>query len=172
MKVVDGKLVLETKNCSNCDNGTVPSKISCKKCNGSGNGPKGGKGRCRSCYGSGSVWDHDNREKCKKCNGIFENAEKETMCDYIPEFIWESLPIRVEKINKKTTWNEQNLGLGFIFCCVDYGRAYHDNDEKVIADVKKHKGVQASKIVDDNYNFAKEIVVTVKLDGYQVNPRF
>lgn len=171
MQIIDGKLVLGKKNC-HCGDGTVSTRVTCKECRGSGNGKRGGRGGCKKCYGSGSTYDHDNRSVCPQCNGNFKDHENENSCDYLPDGVFAKLDVRVYYTNTMTI-GESLLGLGCVYSCGDYGDAWKNrNDEKLIAEVRRQSGVQATKIVDKDNNVCDHIGVFVSERGYAVKPVF
>jgi hypothetical protein len=171
MQIVNGKLVLGKKNC-NCGDGTVSTRVTCKSCNGSGRGKRGGARGCKPCYGNGTTYDHDKRSVCPQCNGNFKDHDDEDTCDYLPAGVFAGFTFRVY-YGGQMTIGEALMGLGCVFSCGDYGAAWKErNDEKLIADVRQHSGVQATKVVDKDNNVADHIGIFVTPSGYTVKPVF
>lgn len=168
MRIENGKLVMERKTCTHCNEGTVPTKVNCPECKGTGNGKRGGKRGCRPCYGMGWKWDQENRQVCTQCKGEYRNAEAETIFDTAPDAIWQQFPFRVVRVQRDMTTNEMLVGHGSVFTCADYGRAIKKTDDEIIADVRNHKNHQACKFATEDGNIAQEIVIVVTPQGYAV----
>jgi hypothetical protein len=172
MKLENGKLVLERRACLNCNEGTIPGQRWCPTCKGTGKGKRGGAGGCRTCRGMKTTADFDNPTPCPVCKGNYQNAQPETTSDYLPDDIWRGLTFKVYRTNQPLTWNESHLGLGFVFSCEDYGRAWNDTDENIITSVKEHGGHQASKIAKDDGSICDHVAIVVKRGGYAVKAVF
>lgn len=164
-------LHLERKDC-HCGDGTQSRRIDCPTCKGTGNGPRGGSKGCRKCYGSGNAYDHDNRVPCQKCGGDYRNADPETICDYAPPGLVQSLPWAVVRQDRAQSFAEAYIGTG-LFSCTDYGRAWESpNDLDLIDSIKAdERHTQATKIArktDDPsvYLVATGIVVILTPYGY------
>lgn len=173
MRIEDGKLILEKKDCTLCEEGTICTKENCPKCGGTGRGPRGGKGKCKPCFGSGNYYNHDKRSVCPICGGNYKGFEMEVPSDYAPKELWQSLNFKVYRQNRGMTWNEQHIGIGSIYCCVDYGRAWKEEDSKVIQDVQFKDGKQAgSSFTDRDGVLCDHIGIFLTPEGYSVKPLF
>lgn len=173
MKIENGKLILERKECSYCNQGKQSSRKVCTSCKGTGNGKRGGKRGCKVCYGNCYVWDHNNPIPCTTCNGDYKNRTPETDCDYLPDSIFPALPFVVYRVERSMTLGESLIGLNSVFSCSDYGRAYRtQNDAALIESVRSHQGVQACKVVNEAGELCDHIGIFVKFDGYVVKPVF
>ncbi len=171
MRIENGQLVLGRKDCY-CQDGTRPSKIACPACKGTGKGKRGGKGGCRPCYGMGHKWDHDNPVVCPACQGAYAGHEEETRYDSLPDSEWQALPFRVIRQNRGMTLNEQHLGAGTVYSCVDYGRSWATADDAIIAEARAHRSVQACKVTLDSGEVCREVVIQVTPGGYAVRANF
>lgn len=173
MRIENGKLVFEKKNCSFCQKGQVAGTITCPECKGTGKGKRGKPFACKKCNGRRTTWSWDHPVTCSLCNGNYLNSENENDCDYLPEGIFQNMPMKVIRVNQGMTWNEEHLGMGCVFSCVDYGNAWgNNNDAELIATVKKERSIQATKIAKDDGTVANSIGIFVKPGGYSVRPIF
>mgnify|MGYP000154895312 FL=1 len=177
MKIINGKLVLETKNCINCMGTGHPLAMkTCPECKGSGNGKRGKVRGCRECFGKGKVVisERDESKACGHCEG--NKIVPETIYDAVPKEIWESIEIRVNRNpQKRMGFNEQYLGVGYIVSCTDYGAAWQQNDDAaLIADVRKNNTyVQATNLVNEKtLEVVHYIEVTVGRGGYTAKGHF
>lgn len=179
MKIDNGQLILERKNCRNCRMGTVPTKIDCTKCGGSGNGPRGGKNGCRKCHGYGYEWDQDNRLTCEVCNGNYENFLSETPYDHI-HFSKDDIRIKVirDYASRAMSFGEQFIGVG-LFSCTDYGRHKSQSDEELIEsafhfDERETNWTQGIKLIRDKNDLrvCDALAIVVADQGYSVIPVF
>lgn len=167
MKLLNGKIVLETRDCSWCSGrGTQPKRVVCPKCRGTRRGPRGGRNGC-GCY-DGKVASDTLTETCGRCKGA--KTEVETRYDAIPAEIWSALNFRIVR-DAKGQWgfNESYLGLGYVVSCTDYGSAWsHKSDEALVAEIRADRTyTQALNICDENLTVCKEIVVIVTPHGYK-----
>lgn len=179
MRIENGQLILEKKNCTHCRLGSVPSRISCPKCNGTGNGPRGGKRGCRNCHGFGDSWDHDNRVVCDYCNGDYYESQLETPFDHI-HFAKDDVEIKVVRDleARELTLEESYFGVG-LFSCTDYGRHKTKSDDELIEDAFhfEEKGTawtQGIKLIKDKHNLAicNYLAIVTADQGYSVIPIF
>lgn len=186
MRVENGMVVLERKDCHWCDHGTRPSKKFkvCPKCHGTG---KRGNGRCRNCndrngyYGMNRedlkpgyvlYFDHEDRVICELCDGKWEGFAEESWTDpidvsFLPMFV-------IRKENRPMSWGEQYIGVG-LGSCVDYGRHKNQTDDQLIAHERPNlTHVQACKIVraKDNLEICEAVVIVTGDQGYSLVPQF
>jgi hypothetical protein len=179
MKIENGQLILERKNCRSCRNGEVATKVDCPKCNGTGKGPRGGKNGCRTCHGSRVHWDWINTQTCPKCEGNYEGFESETPYDHI--YIEKNdLPVKVirDYVKRQMSFAEMYIGMG-LFSCTDYGRHKNQNDEELIEsafhfDEKGTFWTQGIKLIRDNKDLriCDHLAIVVGDQGYSVLPVF
>ena len=86
----------------------------------------------------------------------------------------QDFPIRVLRVHRGNTFNENYLGLGTLFSVTDYGSAAKKTDEEVIQEVREYiahnKGTQAINVVrsKDDLTLCDDLGVTVTRDGYSV----
>ncbi len=165
MKNINGMLVLEKKNCTNCQDGKVASKKTCPSCRGTGNGIRGGKGKCKECFGYKYKWDWAKPDVCPTCFGNYINFADETDCDYYDKEIWENLKFKVIRQDREMTVAESLIGLGCIFSVTDYGSAW--KGKNVLNYVMEHNKDQVSKIVR-NGKFCDYVVIIITPMGYVV----
>jgi hypothetical protein len=179
MKVENKQLILERKDCTNCNHGTIPTQIDCDKCNGTGNGPRGGKNGCKKCHGFGRDWDHVNRLTCPVCNGDYIHFKLETPYDHI-HLSKEDIPVKVVRdyVSRTMSFAEQYLGMG-LFSCVDYGRSQNQTDEEIIESAFhfEERGTywtQGIKLVrnKDDLRVCDAVAVILGDQGYSVMPIF
>ena len=171
MKLIDGNLLFEKKDCEVCTKGEIPAQRVCPVCNGTGKGTRGKVRGCKRCYGNKTVADMTRNQPCLKCKGNYKNFETENAYDYLPKAIYENLEFRVIRTKRQMNFNESHIGEGTIFCCTDYGAAYRLNDDKeLIQSVRNHTSHQACKFLDKNNRFCDHIEIVVKEEGYVVIP--
>lgn len=172
MKIENGKIVLKTKECI-CQEGKQAGLMKCPACKGTGRGKRGGLRGCKQCYGSRQVVDWNNPIPCTYCKGDYKNVP-ETMTDYISEQIWKSLSFKTVRANAPTTFNEEYVGIGYVYCCNDYGDAWNANkDEELIEEVKNHRGgIQACAIAKDDGTVCDYVAIIIKPTGYSVKAIF
>lgn len=172
MRLENGKVVLERKNCW-CGDGTKPAGVPCPGCEGTGNGKRGGKGQCKNCFGLGKVYNSGKRVVCDICKGQYENAEPETFCDTIPLSIYTTIPVVVYRTGQPMNFLESLIGMGCLYSCTDYGRAWNDKtDEKLIQEVKIQQHTQATKVCKEDGTFCNHIGIFVRRTGYTVQAVF
>lgn len=171
LDLVAKKVILEKKDCRHCQQGKVTTKQLCLECKGTGNGKRGGKGKCRKCHGQGYNWTWNNPAVCPQCNGNYVAFEDETLYDYLPKVEWNRMTFKVYRnANREMSWMEQHIGAG-VFSCVDYGHSFSSTDEKVIADVMNHNGVQGIKVAKEETNeLCDHIAIASTPYGYSVIP--
>jgi hypothetical protein len=168
MKIIDGKIVLETRECSWCNGkGIKPAQVACPLCKGTMRGPRGGRNSCRKCY-NGKVASDTLTVPCPRCNGA--KIEPETMTDFMPEELWKSLPFKViREANGRFGFNENFLGLGYVFTCGDYGAAWTANDEAaLIEDVRNTRIHQACAVAMGDGTLCEYVAILVTPNGYKV----
>lgn len=181
-------LTLARKNCHGCyGSGTTATKISCPTCKGTGRGPRGGRGKCLNCFGSGHSWDHENRAICQRCDGINpDKHEAEDWTDRVPAEALNALAVEYVTQDRAGTFNEGFLGLGSLWSCTDYGRAWDAltgpngprNVVPFLAKVVKELldgGTQACKLLPKDYDRKSQtqtlpagVIVQVHRNGYVV----
>ena len=170
MKIVDGKIVLETRPCSRCDGkGEVEQYQTCPH--------HGTAMRGKACPFCGSTTKHGHSGKhtgvmiiCSNCDG--KKNVPEDLYDYAPEAIWTGLTFKVYRQARQNTWNESYLGAGCIYSAEDYGQAAKMPDDEVIAKVKASGNHQAVKFAKEDNTLADHIGIFVTLNGYSVRAVF
>lgn len=173
MRKENNQLILERKNCDRCspNNGQVCSMLTCRTCNGTGKGKRGKVGGCRACFGSTQEVRWDIPIPCPHCNGNYQNVTPETFTDSLPEGMFASLEFRVIRSMAQMSMREQVFGVG-VYSCVDYGTAFKQTDEEIIAEVKLHRGVQACSVVNSKGEFCSFVAIVVKPQGFSVVAAF
>lgn len=181
-------VVLEATNCRSCKwritPGTQAVRVSCPTCGGSGKGPRGGQGGCKKCHGNGSIYDQDLSEPCAQCKGNYVNFDTETWTDNVPAEFFRGMPIEVVEQDRNATWNEQHLGSGMLWSCIDYGRHKRIEgspnaditwQEKLADDIMTQllndARVQLSGIVlgKTDLKLCDKLVIVCTRDGYGIN---
>ena len=166
MRLDGNKVTLETKECISCQGtGRAAKQIPCPACKGTGRGIKGGKNGCRKCSGFKTAYSSTETVTCGGCEGTGKRPEND--CDSMPDEWFASMPFRVYRHNREQTYNEYLLGIGCVYSCTDYGRAYAATDDKVIAEVSSHTFVQLCKVAR-NLTLCDHIGIFVNRDGYSV----
>lgn len=114
---------------------------------------------------------------CRGCNGTA--IVPETITDSVPQDIYRGLPVRIVDTGRENSWNESHLGMGCVYSCADYGRAYEayaadpaKGTAMLIADVRSQTYVQACKIARDDGTLCKGIVVMLNRNGYSVRAEY
>lgn len=165
MKIENGALVLETTSC-HCASTRTPGQIvpiqSCCQ-----------KKKCGICKGEGYL--RLAAVTCNTCEGT--TVRPETLCDYVPQELIDSVPLRILRSGREPSWNESYLGLHCVYSCIDYGDASKQSDEDLLARLKtKHTHFQASHFVrlEDRkqVEFVEAFGVYVNRQGYSVRPIF
>ncbi len=164
----DGTLEFEPRACLACHGQTtVPGRQACPSCGGSGNGPRGGKGKCKACYGFGQEPDFAHPVPCVPCEGA--GRVMETEGDTLPREIWETLPLRVYRVEREQTWNEAYLGMGCIYSVTDYGSAWSaDDDNRLLAMVRETAHLPQVCQVYAEGRPCQHVAIVVTRDGYAV----
>jgi hypothetical protein len=171
MKIIDGKVTMETKECLYCHGkGQREEWVSC---------PNYGKAmRGKACPHCGSTTKHNHRPintgniiECDHCKGV--GRVDETLYDYADN-LYSAMEFRVYRQNRAGSWNEMHFGAGCVYSCTDYGAAWNhpENDAGLIAKVKGNTGQQAVKFCKENEDGtgtpANHIGIFVTRDGYSV----
>lgn len=170
MKIENGMIVLETRKCSLCEGtGQKVERVPC---------PLYGKAmRGKACPHCGATRKDGHRYletgkmvPCDFCNGT--GVKQEDMCD-TADSIYHEMTFKVYRQDREATWNESHLGAGCVFSCCDYGRAWNrpENNEALIADVRGHTFIQATKIAREG-RLAEHIGIFITRGGYSVRPVF
>lgn len=173
MKIKDGKLVLEKRNCTWCDGKGVKEKK--LKCSNYGI-PRTAtyKKPCTICGGrskdSHGYLPTGIFETCTACNG--NKLVDETIYDYTNHDMAQQFKIHLLRHpNRVMGFVEQHLSLrGSVYSIVDYGRCHQLSDEELISTVRGHcKTIQACKLVLDEYDLSILPLVIITGDqGYSV----
>jgi RecJ-like exonuclease len=171
MKIIDGKIVLETRPCSRCDGkGEVEQYQTCP------NWHKAMRGKACPFCGSTTKQGHSGKHTgimtiCSNCDG--KKNVPENLYDYAPESIWQGLAFKVYRQARQNTWNESYLGAGCIYSSEDYGQAAKMDDATIISKVKASGNHQAVKFAKEEDNtLADHIGIFVTLNGYSVRAVF
>jgi hypothetical protein len=172
MKIENGKVVFERKDCWQCNKGQKARIIPCPECKGTGRGKRGGARGCKKCNGFRTSCSWDDPVPCDACQGNYQNHEPEDATDYLPAGAFASLTFKVYRVTREMTWGESHIGLGCVYSCTDYGRSNAATDDAIIADVKNHSGVQACKVIDAQGNLCDHIGIFVRQGGYTVKAVF
>lgn len=160
MRIENGTLILETCKCY-CTDGKTRVGIRCKN--------DGRKQRGKPCELCGSKSKNHNMSyeyvTCSYCAGV--GTRPETIYDYMPNSMWQSLNVVVKRLDAKLSPYERVLGAG-VYSCVDYGRSWSTTDDALIAEVRASTGHQACKIVTQEGRLLTTICIVVRKDGYSV----
>lgn len=183
MRIQDGKLVLELKDCHECahyhgiDKGYIrePVYVPCKGCNGTGR-TKSDKNRCgyKDCYFGQYVTGY-NVVVCPSCNGEYTLFEPEGYTDNMPVNLHHTLGYRVYRTNLRQTWNEAHIGMGCLYSVTDYGECHKMTDEDLVAKVSgRDERMQGCKIVRsrDDLTVCDHLGIVVNDMGYSVRAMF
>ena len=118
---------------------------------------------CVMCRGTGVKQDG---KQCGYCDGA--GQVDEDRYSFIPKDLWRSLNFRVVRRERSMSWNEQYVGMGYCYTCVDYGRAWEKADEEIVEMIKEEGSlIQASTVTDEEGNVL-DIVIEVTPQGYAV----
>ena len=185
MKIVNGKIELETEKCvwcssNNLDKGKAPGKKPCGTCKGTRRGKRGGLNGCKDCY-SGTECDWDNPIECNGCEGAGE--QQETLTSYLPVEAFKTLTFKVYIADRGISFNESYIGVGTVWSCGDYGRAWEvvsgEDDEEVIQKfihnvLDDASGVQACKITASMQDptVCNHVAIIVNRGGYSLRAAF
>ena len=167
MKLADGKVIPETKDCVYCNGaGKREEWISC---------PNHGRAmRGKACQFCKSTTKHNHQPintgkiiSCKTCNGT--GRVEENLCDYA-DAIYQTMEFRVYRQNREGSWNELHFGAGCVYSCCDYGAAWNhpENDKALIDKVRDSTGHQACKFCREDGSLAGHIGIFITRDGYSV----
>ena len=165
MKLVDGKIVYEMRQCYICDGkGQHKNMKPCTR----NNLPQRGK-PCPHC--GTTTKQHQFVDNgmiaCGVCNATGQLLEDRF--SYIPANILLTLPIRLVKVNREPNFNERNLGYGSMISVVDYldhtTMSDEQNKEYVLDIITRHK-FQACDVVDVHDKLCTEIVMVCTEGGY------
>lgn len=175
-------LVLEQKDCETCvygagERGQYTGRKVCEVCGGTGHGPRGGVGKCRGCSGFGHQPDFDNPVPCPACGGDWQGTALESFCDTAPDAAVLAMPVRIARLDRRNTFNENFIGMGCLWSTTDYGTAAAMTDDDLLEAVRTeltHHRVQAVKILRPYQRGATvallhdTLVIAVTRDGYSV----
>lgn len=164
MKIIDGKLFLEEVSCPKEEK----RQLLCPRW--------GQKQRGTPCPHCGAKNQHDHKTvgeytvKCTQCGGT--GKKKEEITDPFPTGLFGQLTFKVFRAERELTWNEQHLGAGCVFSCVDYGEAWKGSDKELIVKVKAHTWIQACKVAKDDGKLCSYVGIFVAPHGYSVRAIF
>lgn len=164
MRIENGKLVYEEKNCLRCyGKRVVEDWVYC---------PNHGKAmRGKPCTYCGSTTKHDHRMvenghcTCPSCKGT--GLVMEDRYSSIPDDIWKSLSFTVVVGNRGLNFNESYLGMGLVYSSADYGQHWNLTDEQLIEKVREHDYVQACKIATEDDRVCPMYIIRYN-NGYTV----
>ena len=110
---------------------------------------------------------------CSGCGGA--GKVEENYCDTLT--LPENFPIRVQRVGRGNTFNENYLGMGCLYSSMDYGEAAKKTDKEVEALVRANRSTlqtQAVKVVKskDNLTLCDFLLVNVTANGYSVRAGF
>ncbi len=170
MRIVDGKLALETAPCWHCnETGKVEETKLCPRLRKPQNGtacPHCGSRRQDGhnyCLPTGRIIT------CTRCNGT--GQEPETTTDHLPVELWKAFRFVVYRQDRPASWNESHLGMGCCWSCTDYGRTWQaNNSDAAIAEVRDSRtsAPQACKVFQEDGTPADHIGIFVSQGGYSV----
>lgn len=173
MKIVDGKLVLETRTCWNC-NGTqlINEWIKCPQCNGTGK--QSNRRNCLLCRNQRVLGKTPSVVLSKgtgHCTSCTDGIMPEAIGDYAPQEMWQSLNFVVYRSDRQQQLVEKLFGFG-CWSVTDYGDHKHLTDESLIAAVRyastgRHS-IQACKFVKEDFTVCNHIGIFCNNQGYSV----
>lgn len=176
MKVQDGKLVYETKPCW-CAEGERPGQVQeYRRCKYYDQKVKG-RFPADHCPDCDATRQHSHLysistgqwKACDRCNGTLRLPEGRT--DYMPQEIVAAIPLKVFRLNRGMTFNESLLGMGCLWSCQDYGRAWSSQDSVTLKHVQEelqNHSAQACAVVDEEDRLPQAIGIFVNIGGYSV----
>ena len=177
MRIDNGRIVLETRACSDC-HGEI-TKQYYRSCPRYGRAVKDLPGRkCPDCgatnkHGHTSLPDGA-PQTCKSCHG--SGVQAETATDYLPYGLWPALTFRVYRSNRQQTYNEYLLAFGCVYAVTDYGDHAKLTDEQLIAKVRDDKTTccQACSITRsyEDLTVCDHIGIFCSNNGYSVRKVF
>jgi hypothetical protein len=174
MRIEGKQLILGERTC-HCHHfpygaGKIAGKKACSECEGTGKGKRGKDRGCKKCYGFTTEPDFVNLIVCPTCQGEDRIAEIDT--DPLADEDFRSLPFRVVREDRGSTWLEEYLPLGSCWSSIDYGRSWQLSDEELIAQVKAAaSNVQACKVSRDG-RLCDEVLIILHRQGYRVDAVF
>ncbi len=174
MRIEAGRIVLGERHC-HCHHfphgaGKAAGKKACAECGGTGQGKRGKDRGCKKCYGFTTEPDFVNLIECPTCLGTDNVPETET--DTLPIEAFRSLPFRVIREERGSTWLEEYLPIGSCWSSIDYGRSWPLSDEEVIEQVKASASyIQACKVSRDG-RVCDEVLIILHRQGYRVDAAF
>ena len=175
MKIDNGFLVMELKDCSSCyGRGIEFGRSNCERCLGTNKTKKGaGKGKCRDCY-DGTKVDTNKVLPCRKCNGNAKNFQMETPYDTIPtsEYV-DKIPFVVHRSDRRQTVAESLLGVGIVSVS-DYGAWKSLSDKELIQRANDRSYTQGIKLIrnKNDLRVCDRIGIFCNDNGYSVVPEF
>lgn len=191
MKLTQGLVVLESKDCTACKYHDPPGKQrkmkwrTCEKCKGTG---RRGNGKCRNCNSASysfavtnpgyvKFYDDNDLEPCAKCGGDYADREMEDLSDNLPATIWLNVPITVGGSNSRVMSTGENLFGTGVYTIIDYGRHKRSTDDELIEYMRKElvsgkTKVQATKTVrsHDDLTFCSGLCILRADQGFSVVP--
>lgn len=184
MVIENGKVILSTKPCHCADNTAGVGKqwniTWCRNYTKARGHHDCTKKTCpRNPSGKSTI--HEVSRKlvtCGSCNGT--GILQENYCDSLTLPV--DFPVKVVRLNRGNTFNENYLAIGCLYSATDYGRAAKMTDEEIIneirnADYHTKNGcieTQAVKVVKskEDLTLCDFIMVAVTRDGYSVRAGF
>lgn len=117
-----------------------------------------------------SYLDTGLKPTCWGCDGTGKALENRY--SYMPSDLVLTLPLKVHRLQRGNSFNENYIGHGCLWSCQDYGRAAGQPDEEVLArvmaDLRKGHSVQACAVVDKDDHLPNFIGIFVTRDGFSV----
>jgi hypothetical protein len=168
IRVENGRLVFGLEDCVSCmGTKTIVGRKACTLCRGTGRTKGGqGKGDCRKCNGFKTEIDRDTHLPCPSCNAT--GKVQSNSCSYVPDKLYQGMEFRVFRSDRPQSINEALCGMGYVYSLTDYGRHESETDATIIAEVRAHGGVQATKIALDDGTLAAYIGIFCNRNGYSV----
>lgn len=177
MKIENGKMIFDEVICWDCKGTKQVKRYTLCPHNTKAVTQFPGR-KCPQC-GSKNRYSHqsigDYMTDCKICNttgkimeNLYSHISKEQWAILQSSFKW-----TVERVNRGPTFNEEYLGLGYLYGCTDYGRTTALTDEQILAKVP-FDGVPCQLIawVKSDGTVPSELIIKVNRSGYMVYPKW
>jgi predicted RNA-binding Zn-ribbon protein involved in translation (DUF1610 family) len=148
MKIVNGIIQYEMRECIMCVNSATPGKRAVSHICPNDGTPQRGKA-CATCGATTkrhSYYKTGEIVPCGYCKGTMQVLETST--DYASKEIWNSLEFKVFRSERAQTMRESLFGLG-VYSCTDYGDHKKLTDSELIEKVRNSGPHQVCKFINE-----------------------